>query len=129
VAVTYSVPRITAKIILAFALFFLNPYRNVSKAFNVLKGSKLNGGMLVILFYFAFLFVLGIPSVSKPRLGFTNGWEISIERLNTIDLKGRQFVYLFGFILILSILTIIVVEILKTLFKEEIGAEKKAEFR
>jgi hypothetical protein len=127
-SVTNSVPSVTAKIILTFALFFVNPYRNVTKAHNALEKNGLNGGVLVILFYLAFVFILGIPAVSKPHIGFRNGWEKSIERLNTIDLKGKQFVYLFSFILILPILTFIVVEIFESLFKEEIGTEKREEF-
>ena len=127
-AITSSVPSTTAKILLTFVLFFVNPYRNVKRAYEVLKKKNLGGSVLILVFYFAFAFVLGIPSVSRPLLGFTNGWESSIERLNTIDLKGKQFVYLFGFILILAILTTIVIDILKSLYKDEIDGEKRAEF-
>jgi phosphatidylglycerophosphate synthase len=127
-AITNSVPSTTAKILLTFLLFFVNPYRNVKRAYELLKKNNLSGGVLIVVFYFAFAFVLGIPSVSRPLLSFTQGWESSIERLNTFDLKGKQFVYLFGFIFILLILTTIVIDILRSLYKEEVNGEKKLEF-
>jgi len=138
VTITILVPNVIAQIALKFAFFIgarrapqtppaepsrlqrrpkAGPYWNSRKTSVILRRNKLNSGILLIAIYFLFAFVVGIPTISTPYFDIAEGWKNSLERVNDIDLKGRQFVYLVVFILALSILTMVVTHVLKRLYK------------
>jgi hypothetical protein len=120
------VPNIVSQIAVNFVLFLANPYKSSRATFLLLKRNHLNSEIMLFTVFFLFAFVMGIPTISEPFFDISEGWQNSIERLNDLDLKGKQFVYLFVFILILSVLTIIITGVIKRFY--QLSGHKKIEF-
>jgi hypothetical protein len=125
-AVTNKIPALVARILWEFFWYPGAPYARTRISYRILKGNQLDGVTLIVITYFMFAFVLGIPSTRHYILSFDNGLSYSIDQLRLIDTKGKEFIYLLVFVFILTVITLIVIEFIRRRYKY--GNRDKREF-
>ena len=124
-AVTNTIPTLTARIIWQFLQYPIAPYARTRVTYSIIKGNKIDGVSIIIIVYFAFALMLGIPTTRRYILSFDDGLEQSIARLDAVDTKGKEFFYLLIFVFALTIMTLLVVEFVRHRYNYGNKAKKR----
>jgi hypothetical protein len=125
-ALTDKIPALIARIVWQFLGYPFAPYARTRITYAIIRRNGLNGVTLIVIMYFLFAFVLGIPTTRRYILSFDAGLFRSLDRLRFIDTKGREFVYLLFFVLTLTIITLLIIELIRRRYKY--GNKDKNEF-
>jgi hypothetical protein len=125
-AVTNKIPSLSARIVWQFLGYPFAPYARTRITHAIMKANGLDGVTLIVITYFLFAFVLGIPTTRQYILSFDVGLFRSIDRLRFVDTKGREFVYLIVFVFIITLVTLLIIEFIRRRYRY--GNKDRKEF-
>jgi hypothetical protein len=116
-----DIPNLIAGLLYRFGQYLVHPYVAVLLTCRALKRAGLSSAIMLISAYFVFALSLGIPDTRKLILTFHGELAESLKRLPGIDLKGKEYIYLYLFIVGATVLSLLLAYIIRDLLRLKRG--------